>query len=156
MIKNVLLSIFIFAAVLIALTFGENVFNAFASWVYELTGIVIINLSSIYNSLKNYVLEDPFKIVLALIITAIISFWLFKNNNARLNEEGTPRKMAIVLAILLGWLGVHRFYLNQIVTGLVYLILSQIFLPLTVILSLIDAIRYYSMDEITFQQRFKP
>lgn len=156
MLKNVLLSIFIFAAVLIALTFGENVFTAFASWVYELTGIAIINLSSIYHSLKDYVLEDPFKIILALIITAIISFWLFKNNNAKLNEEGTPRKMAIVLAILLGWLGVHRFYLNQIVSGLVYLILSQIFLPLTVILSLIDAIRYYSMDEITFQQRFKP
>lgn len=156
MIKNIFLSIFIFAAVLIALTFGENVFNVFATWVYDLTGIVIINLSSIYHSLKGYVLQDPFKIILALIITAIISFWLFKNNNAKLNEKGTPRKMAIVLAILLGWLGVHRFYLNQIATGLVYLILSQIFLPLTVILSLIDAIRYYSMDEVTFQQRFKP
>ncbi|NLJ50837.1 MAG: TM2 domain-containing protein, partial [Alcaligenaceae bacterium] len=59
-------------------------------------------------------------------------------------------------AILLGWLGVHRFYLNQILMGLVYLIISQIFLPLAVILSLIDAVRYYSMDEVAFQQKFKP
>ncbi|WP_432785190.1 hypothetical protein AAEX37_02090 [Oligella sp. MSHR50489EDL] len=156
MLKNIFLIIVIFAAVLIALTFGENVFNAFASWVYELTGIVIINLSSIYHSLKGYVMQDPFKIVLALIITAIISFWLLKNNNAKLKEKGTPRKMAIVLAILLGWLGVHRFYLNQIFTGLLYLIISQIFLPLSVILSLIDAIRYFSMDDTGFEQRFNP
>jgi TM2 domain-containing membrane protein YozV len=101
-------------------------------------------------------MDDPFKIVVALIITAIICFWLFKNNSAKLNEEGTPRKIAIVLAIFLGWLGVHRFYLNQILTGLLYLIISQIFLPLAVVLSLIDAVRYYSMSEVDFQQKFKP
>ncbi|NLA89553.1 MAG: TM2 domain-containing protein [Alcaligenaceae bacterium] len=156
MFKNILLTVFIFAAVLIALTFGESVFNVFATWVYDLTGIVLINLQSVYEGLRAYVLKDPFKIILALIITAIISYWLFKNNNAKLNEEGTPRKIAIVLAILLGWLGVHRFYLNQIVTGLLYLILSQIYLPLTIILSLIDAVRYYSMDELSFKQKFKP
>ncbi|WP_306575869.1 TM2 domain-containing protein [Oligella urethralis] len=156
MLKNALLSVVIFAAVLIALTFGEKVFSAFASWVYELTGIAIINLSSIYHSLKGYVMQDPIKIALALIITSIISFWLFKNNNAKLKEKGTPRKLAIVLAIFLGWLGVHRFYLNQILSGLLYLIISQLFLPLSVVLSLIDAIRYVSMDDHSFEQRFKP
>lgn len=156
MLKNILLSIVIFAVVLIALTFGETTFNVFAEWLYELTGIAVINLQSLYTSIKGYVMDDPFKVVVALIITAIICFWLFKNNNAKLNEEGTPRKIAIILAIFLGWLGVHRFYLNQIITGLLYLIISQIFLPLAVVLSLIDAIRYYSMDEVAFQQKFKP
>lgn len=156
MLKNILLSIFIFAAVLIALTFGEKTFNVFAQWLYDLTGIAVINLHSLYISLKGYIMQDPFKVIVALIITAIICFWLFKNNNAKLNEKGTPRKMAIVLAILLGWLGVHRFYLNQIIMGLFYLIISQIFLPLAVVLSLIDAVRYYSMDEVAFQQKFKP
>lgn len=156
MLKNIVLSIFIFAAVLISLTFGEKTFGIFATWIYELTGIAVINLQSLYSSLRDYVLQDPFKVVVALIITALICLWLFRNNNAKLNEKGTPRIMAIVLAILLGWLGVHRFYLNQILMGLVYLIISQIFLPLAVILSLIDAVRYYSMDEVTFQQKFKP
>ncbi|CAM5205149.1 TM2 domain-containing protein [Oligella ureolytica] len=156
MLKNILLSIVIFAVVLIALTFGETTLNVFAEWLYELTGIAVINLQSLYTSIKGYVMDDPFKVVVALIITAIICFWLFKNNNAKLNEEGTPRKIAIILAIFLGWLGVHRTYLNQIITGLLYLIISQIFLPLAVVLSLIDAIRYYSMDEFAFQQKFKP
>ena len=128
----------------------------FAEWLYELTGIAVINLQSLYMSIKGYVLDDPFKVMMALIITAIICFWLFKNNGAKLNEEGTPRKIAIILAIFLGWLGVHRFYLNQLITGLLYLIISQIFLPLAVILSLIDAVRYYSMSEVDFQKKFKP
>ena len=156
MLKTILLSIVIFAVVLIALTFGEKTFNVFAEWLYELTGIAVINLQSLYMSIKGYVLDDPFKVMMALIITAIICFWLFKNNGAKLNEEGTPRKIAIILAIFLGWLGVHRFYLNQLITGLLYLIISQIFLPLAVILSLIDAVRYYSMSEVDFQQKFKP
>ena len=156
MLKNILLSIVIFAVVLIALTFGEKTFNVIAEWLYELTGIAVINLQSLYMSIKGYVLDDPFKVMMALIITAIICFWLFKNNGAKLNEEGTPRKIAIILAIFLGWLGVHRFYLNQLITGLLYLIISQIFLPLAVILSLIDAVRYYSMSEVDFQQKFKP
>ena len=156
MLKNILLSIVIFAVVLIALTFGEKTFKVFAECLYELTGIAVINLQSLYMSIKGYVLDDPFKVMMALIITAIICFWLFKNNGAKLNEEGTPRKIAIILAIFLGWLGVHRFYLNQLITGLLYLIISQIFLPLAVILSLIDAVRYYSMSEVDFQKKFKP
>ena len=118
MFKNILLTVFIFAAVLIALTFGESVFNVFATWVYDLTGIVLINLQSVYEGLRAYVLKDPFKIILALIITAIISYWFFKNNNAKLNEEGTPRKIAIVLAILLGRLGIRRIYIHKIDDGL--------------------------------------
>lgn len=155
MLKNALLIIFIFAAVLIVLTFGEEAFSAFATWLHELTGIAIINLSSLYYSLRDYVMADPFKIVLAVIITAAISFWLFRNNSAKLKEEDTPRKIAIVLAIFLGCLGVHRFYLNQIISGLVYLIISQIFLPLAVILGLIDAFRYYTMSPEQFKLKFK-
>ena len=139
MLKNILLSIVIFAVVLIALTFGEKTFNVFAEWLYELTGIAVMTLQPLYMSMQGYVLDDQ-----------------LKNNGAKLNEEGTPRKIAIILAIFLGWLGVHRFYLNQLITGLLYLIISQIFLPLAVILSPIDAVRYYSMSEVDFQKKFKP
>ena len=78
MLKNILLAIDIFAVVLNALTFGEKTFNVFAEWLYELTGIAVINLQSLYISLKGYVIDDPFNIVVALIITAIICVWLFK------------------------------------------------------------------------------
>lgn len=48
MLKNALLIIFIFAAVLIVLTFGEEAFSRLpATWLHELTGIAIINLSSL-------------------------------------------------------------------------------------------------------------
>jgi len=32
------------------------------------------------------------------------------------------RKTAIILCLFLGWIGVHRFYLGRLISGLVYLL----------------------------------
>jgi TM2 domain-containing membrane protein YozV len=45
---------------------------------------------------------------------------------------------AVVLAVLLGGIGVHRFYLGQLGWGLLYLLFSWTFVPL--LLSLIEAV----------------
>ncbi|MFA7624540.1 MAG: TM2 domain-containing protein, partial [Pusillimonas sp.] len=80
-----------------------------------------------------------------------ISIWLLRNHGQSIAKNASQRKIAIVLAIFLGWLGAHRFYLGQIGWGIVYLIIFWVFVPLVVVVSLIDAIRYFFMTEEEFR-----
>ena len=59
---------------------------------------------------------------------------------------------AAILAIFLGGIGVHRFYLNQTGLGLLYLLFCWTFIPL--IVSLIDFIWLLTMDENRFNHKF--
>lgn len=59
---------------------------------------------------------------------------------------------AIVLAFLLGGLGVHKFYLGQTTQGVLYLLFVWTFIPL--ILSLVDIIMYLTMSDQAFQEKF--
>ena len=59
---------------------------------------------------------------------------------------------AAILAILLGGIGVHRFYLNQTGLGLLYLLFCWTFIPL--IVSLVDFIWLLTMDENRFNLKF--
>ncbi|RRO11539.1 NINE protein [Flavobacteriaceae bacterium 14752] len=59
---------------------------------------------------------------------------------------------AALLAFFLGGIGVHRFYLNQIGLGFLYLLLSWTFVPL--IISFIDFIVFLSMDLKTFNYKY--
>ena len=62
------------------------------------------------------------------------------------------RGIAVVLALFLGGLGIHRFYIGQIGWGFVFLLLSWTFIPM--ILGFIDALRYWLMGEAEFQHRY--
>ena len=59
---------------------------------------------------------------------------------------------AIVLALLLGDAGIHKFYLGQTLQGVLYLIFCWTFIP--VILAIVDAIIYISMSDQAFQQKY--
>lgn len=59
---------------------------------------------------------------------------------------------AAILAIFLGGIGVHRFYLNQSGLGILYLLFCWTFIPLMV--SLIDFIWLLTMDENRFNLKF--
>ncbi|MDH6354827.1 TM2 domain-containing membrane protein YozV [Dysgonomonas sp. PH5-45] len=59
---------------------------------------------------------------------------------------------AAVLAILLGGIGVHRFYLNQTGLGILYFLFCWTFIPL--IVSVIDFIGFLIMDENKFNQKY--
>lgn len=59
-----------------------------------------------------------------------------------------------VLALLLGGLGAHRFYLGQWVWGLVYLVFCFTFIPMLV--SLVEAVILFSMSEAKFQAKYAP
>ena len=62
------------------------------------------------------------------------------------------RSIAILLAIFLGSIGIHRFYLNQPGMGVLYILFSWTFIPAFV--SLIEAILFLFTDEETFQLKY--
>jgi TM2 domain-containing membrane protein YozV len=62
------------------------------------------------------------------------------------------RGLAVVFAIFLGGLGIHRFYVGRFATGLLYLFFFWTFIP--AILGFIEAIRWMVMSEDTFQRKY--
>ena len=62
------------------------------------------------------------------------------------------RGITIILAFLLGSLGIHRFYLGQIGYGLIYLLLSVT--GISTILALIDFILFLIMSEEEFNIKY--
>ena len=62
------------------------------------------------------------------------------------------KNVAGILALFLGWLGLHRFYLGQIGLGIVYCLL--IASGISFLLGLIDAIAFFVMDKEVFDQKY--
>jgi len=57
-----------------------------------------------------------------------------------------------ILALFLGWLGIHRFYLNQTALGLLYLFTGGFCL----VLPILDAIIFLTMDPDQFDRKYNP
>jgi TM2 domain-containing membrane protein YozV len=64
------------------------------------------------------------------------------------------RAFAILLALFLGGLGIHKFYLNQPGWGFIYLIFCWTFIP--VILSVFEVLILLFTSDIEFQKRYSP
>jgi TM2 domain-containing membrane protein YozV len=79
-----------------------------------------------------------------------VTYWIIKNKGSDIKRPHSQRKIAIVLAIFLGWLGAHRFYVGQIGAGVIYLLILYFFAPLAVILGFVDALRYFFMSDEEF------
>lgn len=62
------------------------------------------------------------------------------------------KSIAVLLALFLGGLGIHKFYLGQPGVGFFYLIFCWTFIP--AILGLIEAILYLFHSEEKFQKSF--
>jgi len=69
------------------------------------------------------------------------------------SEVMKNKTTAGILALFLGWIGVHRFYLGQTGLGIVYFFL-MFFFGVSFILGLIDAIIFFSMDENEFNRKY--
>lgn len=69
-----------------------------------------------------------------------------------LPEASKSRIVAAILAILLGGLGAHKFYLGKAFQGLLYLVFCWTFIPS--ILGLIEGISYLGMSERKFAQKY--
>ncbi len=62
------------------------------------------------------------------------------------------RTTAIVFALLLGGLGVHKFYLGSPILGIIYLVFCWTFIP--AIVALIEGIHYATMNDEQFAAKF--
>lgn len=67
------------------------------------------------------------------------------------SQAKTKRTTAGILGILLGGLGVHKFYLGQWGWGIVYLLFVWAYVP--ALLGLAEGIRYLVLDEDEFQRK---
>jgi TM2 domain-containing membrane protein YozV len=71
----------------------------------------------------------------------------FKNATTA-NGAATSRIVAGVLALLVGGIGVHKFYLGKIGLGVVYVLFFWTFVP--AIIAFIEGIIYLVQDDQTF------
>lgn len=154
--RNFVLAVAVFLVVLVALTFGETVLSEVFSWVAHLTGLVIHNFSDLYHVLTGFLRDHGTKVIIALILTVPITLWIVRHEGNKMERSTNRRKVAIILAFCLGWIGIHRFYLNQIGVGLLYMLVFYIFAPLAVVLGLIDGIRYILMSDEDFHLSTTP
>jgi TM2 domain-containing membrane protein YozV len=72
-----------------------------------------------------------------------------ENRIAQLGKKS--RVTAGILALLLGGIGVHKFYLNKVGFGFLYLIFFWTFVPL--IIAVVEGIIYLTQDDLTFSQK---
>ena len=73
-------------------------------------------------------------------------------------QDDRNKLVAALLAapFLIGWLGVHRFYLGRTGSGIAMLLLSCTFIGLFVTIpwALVDMIRYLAMSDREFAERY--
>ena len=150
MLQRAILIIAIFLAILVALTFGDVLLSQAYAWISRLTGWVMHNFADVIAGVQHFLSTHTTKVLLAIGLTVPVSWWVFHNREKELRNPANHRKIAIVLAICLGWLGAHRFYLGQIGWGIVYLLIFWFFPPLAIVLGLIDGIRYFFMTDEQF------
>ncbi|MCC7266794.1 MAG: NINE protein [Caulobacteraceae bacterium] len=62
------------------------------------------------------------------------------------------RVLAIVLALLLGGIGVHKFYLGRVGWGILYLLFCWTFIP--ALIAFIEAIVYLTMSDEAFAAKY--
>ena len=70
----------------------------------------------------------------------------------QVHNNRKSRGVAIVLALFLGGFGIHKFYLNQVFLGVLYLLFCWTFIP--AIISLFEALMLLFTDESEFHRRF--
>lgn len=66
---------------------------------------------------------------------------------------GKSRGTAIALALLLGGLGIHKFYLGQTLAGFLYLLFCWTYVP--AVMALCEAINYMWIGREKFQEKYK-
>jgi hypothetical protein len=72
------------------------------------------------------------------------------NSNHQSNYAGAPRSRvtAAILALFIGGLGIHKFYLGKSGAGIVYLLFCWTFVP--AIVAFIEAIIYFTQSDEAF------
>src|SRR5690625_2727543 len=152
------LAIVIFVALLFALSMGEDVgrfvthhMGHVFDGIWAIFVVIGNQTKQFFSQLWGYMQGNRLKVFIALALTGPITYWLtHQRAQDSAKNNGPDKKIAITLSILLGWLGAHRFYLNQIGWGITFLIFCYVFPPLALFMGWIDALRYCLMDREEF------
>jgi TM2 domain-containing membrane protein YozV len=84
---------------------------------------------------------------------SVAAVYAFERNiPARVQHSGKNKPTATLLALLLGGLGIHRFYLGRPMTGLLYLLFCWTFIPL--LLGWGEFVKLLYMNELDFHQKY--
>ena len=75
-----------------------------------------------------------------------------QSGHGRTSGSEKSRITAGVLALLVGGLGIHKFYLEQTGLGIVYLIFCWTFIP--AIVAFIEGIIYLTMSDDAFEAKY--
>jgi|GEM_PF-605361 len=161
MLRVIILSVVIFVALIFALSMGEDV----GRFIYHYLGHIIDALLAaakvvggqiqvFFAGLWGFMQGNRIKVLIALLLTVPITYWLLQQQKNTKQNTGPSKRAAIILALLLGWLGAHRFYLNQIGWGIAFLVCCYVFPPLALIVGWVDALRYALMDPIEFSHLY--
>ena len=68
------------------------------------------------------------------------------------SASGKNRVLAAVFAILLGGLGIHKFYLGRIGQGIIYLVFCWTFIP--ALIGFVEGIIYLTMTDEAFNAKY--
>lgn len=69
-----------------------------------------------------------------------------------MSKTNRNRILAALLAIFLGDIGIHKFYLGKAGWGIIYIIFSWTFIPM--ILGFIEGIMYLCMSDKSFENKY--
>lgn len=67
-------------------------------------------------------------------------------------QKNISKNTAAILALFLGWIGIHHFYMWHKVLGVIYLLFCWTYIPF--IISLVESIVIFSMDNTKFQSTY--
>ena len=74
--------------------------------------------------------------------------------DSAIQSRGKKKSVAGLLALFLGGAGAHKFYLGNWGLGIIYLV-SIIIVPyISAIIGVIEAIRFFTMDEANFNEKY--
>ena len=78
----------------------------------------------------------------------------YNNDPFASGPSGKSRGTAALLALLLGGLGIHYFYLGKAFAGIMTIILTTVTCGLWSTLTLVQAILMFCMDNQTFERKY--
>jgi len=67
-------------------------------------------------------------------------------------NNGKSKIVAALLALFLGGLGIHKFYLGKMGLGILYLVFFWTFIP--AIIAFFEAIMFFTMKDDAFNQKY--
>ena len=76
----------------------------------------------------------------------------YRNNPIIDTRTSRNKLIAALLAIFLGGIGIHKFYLGKVGWGIIYFIFSWTFIP--ALLGLLEGIIYLSMSDKEFEKKY--